>query len=303
MLDYSFITDLDSDDLRTAAYRELGKVDLYFLSRYILGYDLEELTDIHSRFCAIADENRLRQMMLMFRGSYKTSLGIAKVIQWLIQDPAAQIGIGSDKIERAAERTREVRRILASNSLLKTLYPDIFYNNPERESDLWTQSEFNIKRPNELLLGFTKPSVSSYGLFPLPTGSHYTHSLVDDLESEESVNTPDLIVQLNVRTSSLIPTLRPNAPLLLLGTIYCPDGPNTLLQKIWPSYKVPIIDRNGLPTFPTKFGANVIAQLRRDVNDEYVWQGQYMLAAAIRTDKYLFPFKDVILNQFTEMLQ
>ena len=153
MIDYSFITELDSDELKLEAYRELGKVDLYFFAKYILGYTLEDQTDIHYRFCAIADEERPRQIMLMFRGSYKTSLGVAKIIQWLIKDPAAQIGLGSDKIERVIERVQDVRRILETNELLKQLYPDIFYKNPSRESSLWTQSELNINRPMDKLVG------------------------------------------------------------------------------------------------------------------------------------------------------
>lgn len=302
MLDYSFVLDLDSSDLRREAYRELGKVDLYFLSKYILGYELEDQTDIHYRFCSIADEERLRQIMLMFRGSFKTSLGIAKIIQWLIKDPAAQIGLGSDKIDRAAERVAEVRRVLETNALLKELYPDIFYQNPTREASLWTQDALNINRPMDRVVGFAKPSVSAFGLFPLPTGSHFTHVVLDDLENESNVNTPDLVHQLNVRVSSLIPLLQAGAPVLMLGTIYSPDGPNTLYQRIWPTYKVPIIDNQGHPTFPSRYPASVIEQYRTDINDEYVWSGQYLLKPAVRTDMYTFPFKTVTLNTFEEFL-
>ena len=303
MMDYSWVAELPSEEMKREAYRELGKVDLFFFAKYILNYDMEETTDIHSRFCAILDENRLRQLMLMFRGSYKTSLGIAKVIQWMIADPASQIGIGSDTIERAIERTREVKRVLESNALLHDLYPDIFYKEPKRESDLWTLSEFNIKRPMDKLAGFTKPSVSSFGLFPLPVGSHYTRVLLDDTEHEDRVNTPELIQQLNVRVSSLMPTLQPQAPVVMLGTIYCPNGPNTLYQRVWPTYKVPIVDKQGLPTFPTKFSTQVIEQLKSDINDEYIWKGQYMLESALRTDKFTFPYKNVQLKVFQEFLR
>lgn len=302
MLDYSFVTELGSEELRREAYRELGKVDLYFLAKYILNYDLETQTDIHYRFCQIMDENRLRQLFIMFRGSFKTSLGIAKVIQWLIQDPAAQIGIGSDKIDRATERVMQLRMMLETNELLKDLYPEIFYRFPRKESSLWTQDALNINRPVEKLIGFTKPSVSAFGLFPLPTGSHFDRVLMDDVEHEENVNTPELIQQLNIRFSSLMPVLEPGAPLIMLGTIYCPDGPNTLYQRAWPTYKVPIIDKQGRPTFPSRFPAEVIDQYRTDTNDEYVWQGQFMVAPALRTDQYQFPFKTVILNTFEEFL-
>jgi hypothetical protein len=302
VIDYSFITELDSDELKQEAYRELGKTDLFFLSKYVLNYDLEEQTDIHYRFCSIADENRPRQIMLMFRGSYKTSLGIAQVIQWLIQDPASQIGVGSDKIERAIERVMDIRRILETNSLLKELYPEVFYADPARESDLWTQADLNIKRPMDRIVGFAKPSVSAFGLFPLPTGSHFTKVLLDDLENEGNVNTPELIQQLNVRVSSFMPLLQADASVLLLGTIYCADGPNTIYQRIWPTYKVPVVDNQGLPTFPSKYPLSVIEQYKTDINDAYVWSGQYLLRPALRTDRFTFPFKTVSLNTFEEFL-
>ena len=89
---------------------------------------------------------------------------------------------------------------------------------------------------------------------------------------------------------------------MVLGTIYCADGPNTLYQRIWPTYKVPVIDKQGQPTFPSKYPQSVIEQYRIDINDEYVWSGQYLLRPAQRTDLFTFPYKTVTLNTFQEML-
>lgn len=301
MRDYEWVLSLDNDILRQEAWRELGKVDLYFLAAHILGYDLETTTNIHYTLCQRLEDMRLRQLVLMFRGSFKTSMAVAKVIQWLIQAPNAQIGVGSDKIERAVERVKDIRRVLESCALLPALYPELFYTDPARQSDAWTMDALNIIRPTHMV-GFTKPSVSAFGLFPLPTGSHFTHVILDDVESEESINTPDLIQQLNTRVSSLIPTLMPDAPLIMLGTIYCGEGPHTLLQKSWPTYKVPIVDAKGLPTFPSRFPAHVVERIRADINDQWIFDGQYMLKSSPRTDKFSFTFAQTVLNQFTEML-
>lgn len=302
MRDYEFVTELDNDVLRRECWRELGRVDLYFLAAFILGYTLETQTDIHYKLCDLLETDKLRQLVLMFRGSFKTSMAVAKTIQWLIQQPTAQIGIGSDKIERAVERVKDVRRVLESCPLLPELYPELFYTDPARQSDLWTGDSINVIRTGSMV-GFTKPSVSAFGLFPLPTGSHYSHVILDDVESEESINTPELIQQLNTRVSSLIPTLLPQAPLIMFGTIYCGEGPHTVLQKNWPTYRVPIVDKQGLPTFPTRFPMNVVDRIRADINDAWVFDGQYMLKSSPRTDKYAFSFSDTVLQQFTEMLQ
>lgn len=310
MRNYSFLKELDDPFVKREAFRELGKTDLYFLCKYILGYSkLETRTSIHYTMCDRLDKldniesypgSTLREFDLMFRGSFKTSIALGKIIQWLIRDKNAQIGIGSDIDERAQERVLVLRDMINTNEFLKDLYPDVFFKNGEAESGLWTKHAFNIKRDANSLSGggFTKPSVSSFGLFPLPVGSHYTHVYLDDIENESNTNTEELTTQLVQRVSGFIPTLRPTAPVLMSGTIYSERGPNTVYQTRWPTYKIPIVDKYGKPTFPSVFSESAIKQLRVDIADEWYWQGQYMMRYVPRTDNMFFPFSGVKLQEF-----
>lgn len=293
MNDYSFIEAIEDFEVKREVMRELAKTDLYFLCKFIFGYkDMETKTDIHYRLCRELDEDPHRYLVLIFRGAFKTSIGMAKCVQWLLQDPNAQIGIGSDIKLRADKRVWDLRDMIAQNDLLKELFPEIFYDNPETQSDLWRTDEFNIKRSRRDLRGegFSAPSISSFGLDPLPTGSHFTHVLLDDVENEANQNNDEQIEKLNRSLGLFIPLLRPSAPVVMLGTIYSDKGPNTNYQGKWKTYKRAIITAKGNPTFPSMYPREVIRQYEEDINDSYVWLGQYMLRASNRTDKFFYPF-------------
>lgn len=303
--------------------RELCRTDLYFLCRYVLGYeDMEDHTDLHYRLCSELDrvdtiatlvkygvirsgdelDRYLRYLILVFRGAFKTSICLGKVIQWLIRDRDAQIGIGSDTKERAAGRTKDLRDVIEQNEKLKWLFPDVFYQTPANKADLWKMDEFNVRRTRRDLRtgGFTVSSITAFGLFPMPVGAHFTHVYIDDLENDDNCKNDDMIEKLNTALGLFIPILRPTAPFLISGTIYNETGPNNLLSKRWYTYKRPIetgVDRK--PTFPKVYPRPVIDRIRRDIPDDWVWNGQYLLKASTRTDKFLYPFRGVKLKKVT----
>lgn len=305
MRDYSFVFDTEDVELRRELMRELGRTDLFFFCKYILNMrDLEERTDIHHKLCYHFDElstrgHEGRMCVMMFRNSFKTSLGIGWLIQQLTVNPNYQIGIGSDIEKRAQERLLDMRNIIEHNELLKTLYPEVFFEDPHAESDLWTNSAFNVKRgkAGEVTGGFRKPSVSCFGLDPLPTGSHYDVVLIDDIENESNCADEDQIAKLTRNFKAFLPTLNPGCILALLGTVYCENGPNTFYQSKWFTYKRPCYDKYGEPTFPSRWDRDALEKMKRDMDDDYLWQGQYLLKPARRTDLFFYPFTDVRLNR------
>jgi hypothetical protein len=321
--DYRFIERLPDKKLRRQAMRELCRTDLYFLCRYVLGYeDMEDQTDIHYRMCSELDrvdtlatlvkygiirpgeelDRYLRYLLLVFRGGFKTSICLGKVIQWLIRDRDAQIGIGSDTKERATGRTKDLRDVIEQNEKLKWLFPDVFYKNPANASDLWKMDEFNIRRTRRDLRkgGFSVASVTAFGLFPMPTGWHFDRAYIDDLENDDNCKNDDMIEKLNHALGLFIPILRPTAPFLVSGTIYNESGPNNLLSKRWYTYRRPIeIGVDKKPSFPRMYPRVVIDRIRRDITDEWVWNGQYLLKASTRTDKFLYPFRGVKIRKVT----
>ena len=300
--DYSFVFEEEDKELQLEIMAQLGKSDLYFLCKYILGYsEMEETTDIHYRLCeeleGLREGKYDREAVMIFRNSFKTSIAYGFIIQCMLTIQNVMVGFGSDTKERADERALILRGMLENNQLLKTLYPDVFWENPQQESDLWRVNEYNIKRDLAALKGHVKPTLSTFGLEPLPTGSHYDIVVLDDVENELNCDKPELIEKLLRNTKAFLPTLNPQARVLLLGTVYAEDGPNTYYQKVWRTYKRPIWDSLKRPSFPSRWPDP--AKIRTELNDEWLWAGQYLLESRPRTDKFFYPYSGVELNSFS----
>ena len=281
--------------------RWLSKNDLYFLCKFVLGMaDLETQSAIHYGLCEHLETNDPRRLVLMSRDTFKTSVAIGKVVQWIINDRNVEVGIGSDRSERAEDRTKMVKATFEHCKPLRYLFPEVCYKDPLAESDKWTESEFNVKR-DPYVAGTRMPTVSSFGLFPLPTGAHFSKGLIDDVENETNTNTEELVLGLNQRLTALLPVLKADAQLFMVGTIYHEKGPNNVFSGLWPTYKVPIIDRHGRPTFPSRFPLDVIKAKRAEIirlSGEYTWSTQYLLKPHPRDHNYFYPMKDVQLQSF-----
>lgn len=296
---YTFLDDIEDKKELYATIRLLGRTDLYFLCRYILGMkDLETKTSIHYGLCDFLENKKVeRKLVLMSRKTFKTSIGLGRCVQWLLNNADEEVGIGSDDMKRALERTSMLKDTFEYCEPLKYFYPDVCYRDPRAESDKWTEATFNVKR-SKYIGGLRMNSVTAFGIDPLPTGAHFSKTLMDDAENEDNVNTDELVESLNARVRAFLPVLKKGAEYVQLGTVYHPDGPNLRYSKTWPTYWAPIVDKYGNPTFPSLYDLAWIQRERETIDNEWIWQGQYMLKAHPRVDKFFYPFKDQQLKSF-----
>lgn len=298
---YAFLDEIEDKKELYATIRKLGRSDLYFLCKYILGMkDLETKTSIHYGLCDFLEDRTLgeRRIVLMSRKTFKTSIAIGLATQWIINDKNIEVGVGSDDMKRAVERTIMLKNTLEYCEPLRYFYPDILYKDPSTESDKWTESTFNVRR-EKYVAGLRQNTVTAFGIDPLPTGAHFSKVIMDDVENEANVNTDEMVENLNTRVRAFLPVLKKGAEYVQFGTIYHPDGPNLRYSKMWPTYRVPIVDRHGEPTFPSMYDLAWIEKEKRDVDNEWIWQGQYLLKAFPRTDKFFYPFRQQVLKSFT----
>ena len=218
------------------------------------------------------------------------------MIQELLKNPATQIGVGSETQDRAQERFLDIKATLETNTLLQYFFPDVLYRSPRHESTRWNEHELFVKVPKDAIGGFRKPSVSLFGLFPLPVGSHYSLAWLDDIEHEENTTTEENVKKLTARFSGFMPTLQTKARLLLTGTYYHPLGPNAEYSAKWPCYRIPILDAKGAPTFPSVKPLTECERIRNDDVDEWGWETQFMLNVRLRTDLFAYPFRGKVLQ-------
>ena len=191
-----------SEPERMAKLRYLYRTDIYYLLRYGMGrIDLE-----HPWLLARCREVQAQpdgMLDLWSREHYKsTIITFAKSIQDILgshgEDPLPQwhgrevtIGIFSHTRPIAKKFLQQIKSELANNEHLKGLFPEILYQQPERESPRWSDDGgLIVKRATNP----KEATVEAWGLVDgQPTGMHFMILNYDDVVTRASVSTPDMI--------------------------------------------------------------------------------------------------------------
>lgn len=180
-----------SEETRAARLRNLCLTDLFFLLRYALNRP-----DVDNDWCF----DRCREIQaspnghldLWAREHYKsTIITFARTIQDILNNPEITIGIFSHTRPIAKAFLKQVKREFEANEFLKSLFPDILWENPAKQSPKWSEDEgIVVKRT-----GNPKEStVEAWGLVDSqPTSKHFRGLLFDDVVTLESVTSPAMI--------------------------------------------------------------------------------------------------------------
>lgn len=182
------------DEQRTARTRTLCQTDLYFLLRYVLRReDVGKHQWLFHR-CREVQASPNGHLDLWAREHYKsTIITFALTIQDLLNDPELTFGIFSHTRPIAKGFLRQIKRELETNEVLKALFPDVLWADPQKESPKWSEDEGIIIRrkgnPKEA-------TIEAWGLVDgQPTSKHFKRMVYDDVVTRESVTTPDMIAK------------------------------------------------------------------------------------------------------------
>ena len=120
-----------------------------------------------------------------------TILTFAGVIQEIIRDPNITIGIFSHNKPTAKKLLSQIRQEFEDNETLKRAYPNVLYAHPKKESPRWSlDSGLVVKRSSNP----KEATIEANGLVDgMPTGAHYKLRVYDDVVTEDSVTTPEMI--------------------------------------------------------------------------------------------------------------
>jgi phage terminase large subunit-like protein len=131
---------------------------------------------------------------LWAREHYKSTLGtFAGVIQEILRNPEITIGVFSHTAPVAKKFMQQVKGELEQNARLKMLFPDILWENPQRDSPLWSIEKGIVVRratnPKEA-------TVEAHGLVDSqPIGAHFNLMVYDDVVTPASVTTPEMVLK------------------------------------------------------------------------------------------------------------
>lgn len=180
-----------SEDEQMAIARHYCLTDLYWLLWFGCGRkDLEKQWLFERCREVSADPND--RLDLWARDHYKsTIITFGLTIQEILGNPELTFGIFSHTRPIAKKFLRQIKREFEANELLKALFPEVLWQDPDKESPKWSEDEGIVVRrksnPGE-------STVEAWGLVDgQPTGKHFKRLLYDDVVTDKSVTTPDMI--------------------------------------------------------------------------------------------------------------
>ncbi len=180
-----------SEDLKRTRLRHLCQTDLYFLLRHGLKRPDTDNDWCFDR-CREIQANPNGHLDLWAREHYKsTIITFALTIQDILNDPEITIGIFSHTRPIAKAFLKQVKREFEANEMLKELFPDVLYSNPQKESPKWSEDDGIIVKRD----GNPKEStIEAWGLVDgQPVSKHFTGLIFDDMVTQASVTSPAMI--------------------------------------------------------------------------------------------------------------
>ena len=131
---------------------------------------------------------------LWAREHYKsTHITYAGIVQEIIRDPEITIGIFSHTKPTARKFLLQIKQEFESNEELIQLYPDVFFEIPERQSSKWSEEKGLVVRRRS---NPKEATIEAHGLVDgQPTGSHFQLLVYDDVVTLDSVGTPEQVAK------------------------------------------------------------------------------------------------------------
>ncbi len=182
--------------------RRLARTDLFFLIWFICVRQDAEHDWIIQR-CREVEAEPNERLDLWAREHYKsTIITFGQTIQDILSshgdDPDPKwkgrevtIGIFSHTRPIAKGFLRQIKQELEGNILLKSLFPDVLYENPQKDAPKWSEDDGIIVRRTS---NPKESTVEAHGLVDgMPTGKHFFILNYDDVVTEKSVTTPEMM--------------------------------------------------------------------------------------------------------------
>lgn len=158
------------------------------------------------------------------RFHYKSSIiTIAETIQYIAKNPELTTGILSYASVPAKKFLFSIREVCENEKLLHTCFPDIFWENPDKEAPLWSiDAGIILKRSSNR----KEPTVSAYGLTEgMPGGSHFERRIYDDIVTEDIADSADVMEKVKDKYDSSQNLTTDGGTHRVVGTYYHHNDP------------------------------------------------------------------------------
>ena len=256
-----------------AILREMAKADLFFLLYFMLGLTFLN-NDFHVPRIYEVQKNNDGTLDLWAREFGKSTI-ITKglTIFEILNDPETTIGIFSYNRALAKSFLRGIKQELEMNGLLKSAFPDILYNNPDKESPKWSEDDGIVVKRTAIV---PESTVEAWGLVDgMPTGKHFKTRVYDDLVTKDTIGTPEQIEKTKEAFRMSHNIGRRGGKRRVIGTIYHYADLYRLLEKStkdWKCRRYPA-EVDGKPVY---LGAEELKTKRREMG-AWIYSSQMLL--------------------------
>lgn len=189
-------------DIASRKYREIDAIramcqrDSFFFLYFVMGIRKANHPFVVTS-CRQLDGTRDKNTLdLWAREHFKTTaITMVLSIQDILTDPEKCVGVFSHTKPAANSIVRQMKYVLETSEYLKWAFPDILYENPEKEAFRWSEDAgFFVKRRS---LGRKEASLEGFGLIEgMPTGRHLDVRVYDDIETFDIAKSPDTLERL-----------------------------------------------------------------------------------------------------------
>lgn len=165
--------------------------DLFFLCKEVMGYtDFYE--PLHRPMCdfvqGMDDHPQLFTVNVVPRGHFKTSVELGAMMQALLRNPNERLLLTHGKKDMACSYLDELKRKCCNVTMLRWLFPDVIWNDPEREAPAWKKDCVTFIRQYDNKV----PSILAGGIDAPVTGFHFSKQYADDVVYETNSASPEM---------------------------------------------------------------------------------------------------------------
>lgn len=213
-----------------ATYRQLVLNDLFFIVYFVLSIPIANHPFVVER-CKKIESLSLDQptLELWARGHFKTVIAAARTIQMILKNPDICIAKFSHTRPIAKGMLRAIKSAFETSDLLKTCFPEVLWDKPENQAPKWSEDDGIIVKRSATR---KESTLEAWGLVEgMPTSKHFDHIDYDDVETDDIVENPDMVIKLRRKFDLSLNLLSKGGTHTVWGTFYTHEGLLTELCK------------------------------------------------------------------------
>jgi len=197
--------------------RAKAKDDFYFYCKHILGYE-DMRPQPHAELCEFMNRwDKRKKLVLLPRGTFKSTVAtVSYSLYRLCYDPNLRIMIATENYPNAQLYMREIKDHIEKNETMRLVYGNMKPHST-RGGD-WTKTEITVATRTKV--GGKEPSIQASSLGTTKVGLHYDLLILDDLVSNNNINTHEQMQKVIDYYKYLLSIADPGAQIIIIGTRY-----------------------------------------------------------------------------------